>query len=162
MEKDYKFLNKHKVELKSGLESIKDKPWSLEFPIFIFDRCWFKLNKIKIMDLYRNLKPDNSEEAPELIRYKQLINEGIDSIIAVQQCWHEYGMEDFHLALRKSWDWKGRGNNGWTFKTYINLITKYRSLIESSNTSIPLIILARSSNDIHKIEWITQEIILSI
>ena len=153
---EYKLLERHKKEIKSCLTALQGCSWSLDLPVFIFNRCWFRLQKIKINELSFKLSPDKSQEAPELIRYEQLINKGHDPILAVQECWHEYGMEDFHRALRKSWEWHNRGNNSWTFEKYLELITRYRTNIDNSIFSIPFIIVGRNPNDDHITEWISQ------
>ena len=53
MEKRYKFLEKHVNEFIKTFESLRGNEWSLNFPVFIFDRDWFKLKKVKLYDLAR-------------------------------------------------------------------------------------------------------------
>ena len=36
MNKDYKFLEKHKNEFRTTYKSLKGKKWSLDFPVFLF------------------------------------------------------------------------------------------------------------------------------
>ena len=131
----------------------------MNFPVFIFDRDWFKLKKVRIYDLAKELKTDNSQEAPELIQYQQLLQEGHDHLLAIQECWKEFGIEDFHRSLRNSSEWNAKGNNGWTFKKYAELLFGYRNIIENNEVSIPIIILGRSPKEEHKLEWINKEII---
>ena len=159
MEKVYKFLKKHKQEFRNTFNDLKEKKWSLHFPVFIFDRDWFKLKKISLCDLANELKPDNSQEAPEIIQYEQLLDQGHDHLIAIQECWHEFGIEDFHRSLRNSSEWISKGNNGWTFKRYAELLIGYRKIIENKEVSIPIIILGRNSNEEHQLEWISKEFI---
>ena len=66
MKSSYKFLHKHMVEFNKTYRSLRDDNWSLNLPVFIFDRDWFKLKKIRIHDLAKELKTDNSQEAPEI------------------------------------------------------------------------------------------------
>ena len=162
MKKNYKFLEKHKDELNSTIQSLRHEAWSLEFPVFIFNRCWFKLTKVRLNELSKQLRPDNSDELPELVRHKQLIQEGLDPLIALQECWHEFGMEDFHRSLRNSWEWQSKGNNGWTFKKYSELITTYRNNIDQSNICIPLIVLGRNTKENHILEWMNKDSLIQI
>ncbi len=159
MKKQYKFLQKHINEFSQTYKNLQEKKWSLNFPVFLFDRDWFKLKKIKLFELAKELKPDNSQEAPELIQYQQLLKEGHDHLLAIQECWHEFGIEDFHRSLRNSSEWESKGNNGWTFKKYAELLIGYRKIIEKKEISIPLIILGRNPSEDHQLEWINDEFI---
>ena len=159
MKNNYKFLHKHCIEFAKAFESLKGKNWSLNFPVFLFDRDWFKLKKVKLYDLAKELKPDNSQEAPELIQYQQLLQEGHDHLLAIQECWNEFGIEDFHRSLRKCSEWKSKGNNGWTFKKYAELLFSYKKIIENEGIKIPIIILGRHTKEDHKLEWISDEFI---
>ena len=159
MNKKYKFLKKHKNEFRATYKSLQGLQWTLNFPVFLFDRDWFRLKKITIYDLAKELKPDNSQEAPELIQYQKLLKEGHDHLLAIQECWHEFGIEDFHRSLRNSSKWKTNGNNGWTFKKYADLLMAYRKIIENKEIRIPIIILGRNSNEDHHLDWIGQEYI---
>ena len=71
MKKGYKFLQKHIIEFNKTYKSLREKQWSLSFPVFLFDRDWFRLKKVRLYDLAKELKPDNSQEAPELNQYQQ-------------------------------------------------------------------------------------------
>ena len=159
MKKQYKFLQKHLNEFTKTYKSLDGNKWSLNFPVFLFDRDWFRLKKVKLYDLAKELKPDNSQEAPELIQYQQLLKEGHDHLLAIQECWNEFGIEDFHRSLRNSSEWNSKGNNGWTFKKYAELIIGYRKIIENKEVSIPIIILGRHPKQDHKLEWISEEFI---
>ena len=138
-------------------KSLQGHKWSLSFPVFIFDRNWFRLKKVTLYELAKELKPDNSQEAPEIIQYQQLLKKGHDHILAIQECWNEFGIEDFHRSLRNSSEWNEKGNNGWTFKKYSELLIGYRNIIENKELSIPIIILGRTPNEDHKLEWISEE-----
>ena len=162
MKKRYKFLQKHLNEFGETYKSLIGHKWSLNFPVFLFDRDWFRLKKITLSNLAKELKPDNSQEAPEIIQYQQLLKEGHDHLLAIQECWNEFGIEDFHRSLRNSSEWKTKGNNGWTFKKYAELVIGYRKIIENKEVCIPLIILGRNSNEDHKLEWISKEFISAL
>ena len=159
MKQRYKFLQKHVNEFNKTYKSLLEKKWSLNFPVFLFDRDWFRLEKVKLYDLAKELRPDNSQEAPELIQYQQFLKEGHDHLLAIQECWNEFGIEDFYRSLRKSSEWESKGNNGWTFKKYAKLLVRYRKIIEDKEVMIPLIILGRNSNEDHQLEWICDNFI---
>ena len=159
MKKQYKFLPKHLNEFISTYKSLCGMKWSLNFPVFLFDRDWFRLKKVTLYDLAKELKPDNSQEAPELIQYQQLLKEGHDHLLAIQECWHEFGIEDFHRSLRNSSEKISKGNNGWTFKKYAELLVGYRNIIENKEVCIPIIILGRTPQEDHQLEWISDDFI---
>ena len=159
MKNGYKFFKKHKTEFITTYRDLKGKKWSLAFPVFLFDRDWFKLKKVCLFNLAKELKPDYSQEAPEIIQYQQLLKDGYDHLLAIQKCWHEFGIEDFHRSLRERSEWKIKGNNGWTFKKYVEVLTSYREYIEKKEVRIPLIILGRNTNEDHYLEWINKEFI---
>ena len=159
MKKQYKFLKKHVNEFINTYKSLEGNLWSLNFPVYLFDRDWFNLKKITLVDLAKEFKPDNSQEAPEIIQYQRLLKEGHDQLLAIQECWNEFGIEDFHRSLRNSSEWKSKGNNGWTFKKYAELIIGYRSIIEKKEVRIPIIILGRTPEEDHRLEWINEDFI---
>ena len=162
MNKRYKFLKKHIDEFSKTYKNLKGQKWSLGFPVFLFDRDWLRLKKVSLYELAKELKPDNSQEAPEIIQYQQLIKKGHDHLLAIQECWNEFGIEDFHRSLRNSSEWNSKGNNGWTFKKYAELIIGYRKIIENKEVSIPLIILGRNPKEEHQFEWISEEFIYEL
>ena len=159
MKKRYKFLQKHMNEFIKTYKSLGGIKWSLNFPVFLFDRDWFRLKKVTVSDLAKELKPDNSQEAPEIIQYQQLLKEGHDHLLAIQECWKEFGIEDFHRSLRNTSEWNSKGNNGWTFRKYAELLIGYRNVIENREVRIPLIILGRHPNEDHQLEWISDAFI---
>ena len=162
MKKKYKFFKKHKDEFSKTHQSLRGHKWSLDFPVFLFDRDWFRLKKVSIYHLAKELKTDNSQEAPEIIQYQQLLQEGHDPLLAIQKCWNDFGIEDFHRSLRNSSKWNTKGNNGWTFKKYTKLLIGYRNIIEKEEIKIPIIILARNPKENHELEWISKEFIAEL
>ena len=139
----------------STLQSLLDNSWCLSSPVFLFDRCWLRLEKLRLDQLVQRLPPDNSSEAPELIKYYQLLAKGHDHLLAMQECWSEFGIEDFHRAIRHYWMWQDKGNNGWTFQRYLEVIGQYKKSFDQSSISIPLIILGRQkSSQHHMLAWI--------
>ncbi len=145
----------HQKQTQLVLNEKNNEIWSFDLPVLILDRCWLRLEKITLLELPTRLPPDLSHEAPEMLRYQKLIKEGKPLILAAQQCWDEYGMESFYLALRNCWLKDDIGNHGWTYKKYIKLIKTYKNNIRKSLITIPLIILAyHDSRDNHKVFWI--------
>ena len=159
MKKRYKFFPKHMDEFTKAYKDLQGNKWSLSFPVFLYDRDWFRLKKITLYELATVIKTDNSQEAPEIIQYQQLLKEGHDHILAIQECWNEFGIEDFYRSLRNSSEWNSKGNNGWTFKKYAELIMGYRKIIENKEVRIPIIILGRNPKEDHQLEWISKEFI---
>ena len=86
MKKRYKFLQKHMNEFITTFNSLRGNIWSLNFPVFLYDRDWFRLKKVTLYDLAKELKPDNSQEAPELIQYQKLLKDGHEHLLAIQEC----------------------------------------------------------------------------
>ena len=155
--KDLPLTARHYQIIESTFIKLQGSFWSLDTPVFLFDRCWLRLDKIKFDELKKRLPPDNSAEAPELIKYNRLLQEGHDRLIALQECWLEFGMEDFSRAIRNYWNHQDIGNNGWTFFRYLDTLNNYRKSFDTSSISIPLIVLGRrNSHEEHSIEWIVR------
>ena len=159
MKRRYKFLQKHLDEFIKTYKGLQGEKWSMNFPVFLYDRDWFRLKKVTLYELAKELKTDNSQEAPEIIQYQQLLKEGHDHLLAIQECWNEFGIEDFYRCLRNSSEWESKGNNGWTFKKYVELLIRYRKIIENKNINIPIVILARIQKENHELEWISEKFI---
>ncbi len=148
---------RHKVYLKQALKELNNDFWSWKLPVFLLNRSWLRLKKIHLHELSSYLIIDNSSEAPELRKYFHLQENGHDSLLALQECWNEFGMEEFYRALRAYWDWQSRGNNGWTFNQYISLINQYKAKISKKERVLPLIILgAPNTKDKHILKWISR------
>ena len=146
---------RHYKTIESTWKECLKKPWSLDNPVFIFNRCWLKLEKVKLAQLIQRLPTDNSGEAPELIKYTQLVEKKSNDLLALQECWAEFGIGEFHRALRNYWYWQDKGNHGWTFKVYLDLIHQYKNSFKTSSFLIPLIILGRkNSMEDHIIIWL--------
>ncbi len=149
---------KHVFDIHTAFNDLGGISWSLESPIFLFDRSWLRLVRLRLSELNAYLPPDKSAEAPELIHYHRLLSSGIEPLLALQQSWHEFGMEDFYRAIRNYWNCQDLGNRGWTYKTYIDTLSKYRNSFEVGKLSIPFILLAReASYDDHRVAWINKE-----
>ena len=150
--------DKHKIHLNEALRELKEESWSWELPVFLLNRCWLRLEKIKLHQVSIRLPIDNSAEAPELKKYGQLLENGQDALLALQECWNEFGMEEFYRALRISWHWQAFGNNSWTFEQYILFIDQYKNKIAKGGLEIPLIVLGRqNTQEKHILRWINCE-----
>ena len=147
---NYSLTSTQSETLVSAFERIRGKPWSLDLPVFLLNRCWMRLEQMPLENLLQRIPPDNSAEAPELVRYYQLIKQGHDPLIATQECWAEFGIEDFHRAIRNFWYCQDLGNNGWTFKRYLLLLDEYRKSFDSSYISMPLIQIKKKRRLINK------------
>ena len=155
--KSLSLTSHHLQSIAASYQTLIGKNWSLEHPVFLFDRCWLRLEHVDVDKLIIRLPPDNSAEAPELIKYNQLILKGIDHLLAIQECWLEFGIEDFHRAIRNFWNFQDKGNNGWTYKIYRETISCYRRSFKHGKPSMPLIVLARSNTtEKHSVAWISQ------
>ena len=139
------------------LDVSKTRTWSWELPVLLRDRCWLRLDRIQLRELMRCIPPDGRDEAPELVHYQQLRAQGIDPLLAQQNCWLEFGMEDCQRALHAYWQSQDRTNHGWSAQKYRQLVSLYRDQIERGQPSVPMLILARKETDEeHQIHWITE------
>ena len=130
--------------------------WSWQLPVLLQERSWLRLMRIDLRDLNRHLPPDGREDAPELSRFRALLDQGIDPLQAQQHCWAEFGMEDCHRALRRYWDEHEGWRHGWTMSRYLELVSRYRRLIDRGETTLPLLVLAQEgSAECHRLHWVT-------
>ena len=58
--------------------------WSWDLPVLIRQRCWLRLEYIRLDQLHRWLPPDARGEAPELVHYRRLRVHGMTEIEAEQ------------------------------------------------------------------------------
>ena len=130
--------------------------WSWQLPVLLQERSWLRLMRITLRDLSRHLPPDGREDAPELCRFRALLEQGVDPLQAQQRCWAEFGMEDCHRALRRFWDVDESLKDGWTLSRYLDLVSHYRHQIDNGETVLPLLVLAQQgSREGHRLHWVT-------
>ena len=129
--------------------------WHGELPVLLLDRCWLRLQVVPVRRLSQVLPPDSSSEAPELVRYRELLRSGMAELVAQELCWQEFGREACREALRRFWRMQDQGNHGWTLPTYLELLARYRRQLESPGaTPLPLLALARpGSGEVHQQHW---------
>jgi hypothetical protein len=129
--------------------------WEGSRPVLLLERCWLRLQVVRVDELAQVLPPDASGEAPELERFRALRQAGQSSQRAQEQCWEEFGREACSEALRRFWEVQDAGNHGWTLTHYLRLLDLYRRQVEAPGPSpVPLLVLARrGSDEVHQLQW---------
>jgi len=118
--------------------------WDDSAPVFLLDRCWLQLSVQSLSGLATHLPPDSSGEAPELMRYRQWRDAGLESWQAQQMCWEEFGAEACREAQRRFWQAQESGHRGWTLERYLDLRVDYRRRWHGQRPCpVPLLVLAR-------------------
>jgi hypothetical protein len=130
--------------------------WHGELPVALLESCWLRLRRVPVQRLAAALPPDGSASAPELVRYRELCQGGLDSWTAQLQCWQDFGSEAFQQAQLRFWQQQERGNHGWTLGRYLGLVERYRhGLAPEGRRELPLLRLARQgSEDAHQLFWL--------
>jgi hypothetical protein len=129
--------------------------WHGALPVLLLDRCWLQLQRVGVEELARALPPDSTGDAPELVMFRAWRQQGLDPLQAQERIWQEFGRESCSLALRRFWQAQERGHHGWTLSAYLQLLERYRQLLEADGpTPIPLLVLAREgSAEHHRLHW---------
>ena len=137
------------------LEQQRQVTWHGQLPVLVLERCWLQLRVVPVQELATQVPPDSSGDAPELSRFRQLREQGLDSLAAQEQCWQEFGRAACSEALRRFWRAQEQGNHGWTLERYLQLLDHYRQSIERPGAKpLPLLVLARAgSGDSHQLQW---------
>ena len=118
--------------------------WSESLPVLLLERCWLRLTVESLTGLARRLPPDATGEAPELVRYQELLGQGLGSWEAQHRCWEEFGAEACREAQRRFWRARDQGNRGWTLERYLALRAEYRQRWRLERPRrLPLLVLAR-------------------
>lgn len=136
--------------------------WQEGLPVLLLERCWLRLSVVAIQELAQRLPPDCSREAPELVRYRELLAGGLGPLQAEQLCWQDFGMEACREAQQRFWLHQERGNHGWTLDRYLALLREYRQRLENhSARPLPLLVLARQGESArrsqHDLFWVGPE-----
>ena len=137
------------------IEQQQQTVWHGRLPVLLLDRCWLRLQVVPVAELTQVLPPDNSGDAPELVLFRSLLQQGLNRLEAQDQCWQEFGREPCSQALRRFWQAQERGNHGWTFSAYLLLLERYRQHLQTEGpTPLPLLVLARvGSAEHHRLQW---------
>jgi hypothetical protein len=133
------------------------RTWHGQLPVALLERCWLRLRAVPVAELAQVLPPDASALAPELERYRQLIEQGLPGWAAQMHCWDEFGAANCQAAQRRFWARQEQGNHGWTLERYAALIETYRRSLEldGGQRRLPLLVLARPENrDPHTLHWL--------
>jgi hypothetical protein len=132
--------------------------WHDGLPVLLLDRCWLRLTAVPLRDLLLRLPPDASREAPELVRYRELLAAGLPSWAAQQHCWDDFGTQACREALLRFWAVQERGDRGWTLASYLSLRREYRQRFgQERPRSLPLLVLARADaprSEVHRLHWL--------
>jgi hypothetical protein len=129
----------------TAFHSLRQAPnWNGQLPVLLLNRCWLRLRVVPVERLALELPPDLSRAAPELERYRALMEAGHPAWQAQQLCWQEYGQDACHHALRHYWRAQDAQTHGWTLERYLDLLAAYRQSFTSDHPRhLPLIVLAR-------------------
>jgi len=75
--------DRHQRQLELLLESQQQqRHWHGQLPVVLLDRCWLRLQVLPVEQLCSVLPPDSSGDAPELVRFRELLREGMSSLEA--------------------------------------------------------------------------------
>lgn len=153
-------LPRHLQEAERQLQRLQQaRRWDGELPVLLLDRCWLRLEVLPIAGLCRRLPPDASREAPELVRYRELLDRGLPALVAQQMCWNEFGALACHQAQRRFWQASEQGLRVWTLEDFLNLLEGYRhSFANGRPRPLPLLVLAREGEALqggrHQLHWL--------
>ena len=143
-------LLSHQTELNSASH------WCGELPVMVLERCWLRLRCIPVKALIRELPPDASAEAPELVHYRNLLQGGCPAWQAQLICWQEYGTQACQQAQQRFWAQLEAADGGWTLDRYHHFVARYRhELRNPAPRALPLLIEARpDSGESHQLHWL--------
>ena len=121
------------------------REWHGGLPVLLLNRCWLRLTVVPVERLALELPPDLSHAAPELERYRALIQAGHPAWQAQQLCWLEFGAEACQQALRHYWTTRDQQRCGWSLERYLFLLHDYRARFASDQPRpLPLIEIGRA------------------
>jgi len=118
--------------------------WDGELPVPVLNRSWLQLETLSVDALLRRFPVDSSAHAPELVRFRALLEQGMLADEAEQLCWQDFGPEACHRALRRYWQEQQQPSCLWSLEDYLTLIERYRCKLESGTPELPLLVLPRS------------------
>lgn len=134
------------------------REWHGALPVLLLERCWLRLEAVPLQELAARLRPEGSAEAPELVRWRELLHAGLPDWQAQQHCWEEFGAEACHEALRRFWASQQRGDHGWTLGRYLDLVREYRHRFQRHRPRpLPMLVLARAGapgSEPHRLLWL--------
>ncbi|MCP9888798.1 hypothetical protein KBY96_12775 [Cyanobium sp. ATX 6A2] len=130
--------------------------WHGTLPVVLLERCWLRLQAVTVATLADAVPADTSAEAPELMRWRQLTEEGSDPWSAQLVCWQEFGAQACQQAQHRHWQQQERHCCGWTFADYLGLLRDYRrGLVGGASRRLPLLVLRRPDGEQrHALHWL--------
>lgn len=133
------------LRAQAAFQSLRQaREWNGRLPVLLLNRCWLRLTVVPVERLALELPPDLSRAAPELERYRSLIQGGHPSWQAQQLCWQEFGAEACQQALRHFWRAQDQHPRDWTLERYLGVLADYRQAFAHNQPRLlPLIVLAR-------------------
>ncbi len=140
------------------LEQQGHASWHGGVPVLVLDRCWLRLRVTPVEHLARLLPPDSTAEAPELVRFRELRQQGFSEGAAQARCWEEFGPAACQLALHRHWQALEGPHHGWTLAAYLAFLRTYRELFAAGQERpLPLVVLGRrGSKEPHRIHWLVE------
>ncbi len=149
-QRQWQLLGQWHAEIKAA------EGWSGNLPVAMLERCWLRLRRVPMAQLATALPPDSSAEAPELVRYRDWLAQGLTSWQAETLCWQEFGSEACQQALRRHWQQHERDPRDWTLSRYLELVADYREQFSGAgHRQLPLLVLGRSgTRDPHVLLWL--------
>ncbi len=121
----------------------REQQWHGKLPVLLLNRCWLRLETLPVSQLLARLPVDSSAHAPELVRFRQLLDGGIPVAEAEQSCWEEFGADACHRALRRYWEVQQQPQQLWSLEEYLSLVSRYRQGIEAAAAELPLLVMPR-------------------
>jgi hypothetical protein len=130
--------------------------WHGNLPVALLERCWLRLRAVPVAGLAEAVPVDSSAEAPELLRWRQLVQDGSDPWSAQLVCWREFGAQACQQAQRRHWRQREQRSCGWTFAEYLTLLRDYRrGLALPDGRRLPVLVLRRpDGDDRHTLHWL--------
>ncbi|MEX1324026.1 MAG: hypothetical protein AB1Z21_07525 [Synechococcaceae cyanobacterium] len=130
--------------------------WHAALPVVLLERSWLRLQAVTVSTLVEAVPADTSAEAPELMRWRQLLAEGCDPWSAQLVCWQEFGAQACQRAQRRHWQQQEQQSCGWTFADYLQLLRDYRrGLSGGESRRLPLLVLRRpDGEERHALHWL--------
>ena len=131
--------------------------WSWQLPVLLRERCWLRLSRTPLTELHRWLPPDGRDEAPELMHYRRLLQQGGGPPFGPQRCRRGGGGRGPPKGVAGHWNSRDTAIHGWTAERYRQLVSSYRERIERGITVVPMLVLARKNSvECHQLLWITE------
>ena len=121
--------------------------WDGGLPVPVLNRSWLQLEVSSIDELLNRFPVDSSAHAPELMRFRSLLEQGMTADEAEQLCWQDFGSEACHRALRRFWQEQQHPSCLWSPEEYLTLIDRYRRNFHSGPLELPLLVLPRCHSE---------------